>query len=117
LDALEELSLYENGFTGEVPECILKMKSLKQLLLQKNHFTGFGCAVSSADNAVEEGRYSSSCPLAIEWPRLQRLDISDNDFTGATPDIEIGNGLVEYEFYIYLFLFLWFRILPWRAVF
>jgi Leucine-rich repeat (LRR) protein len=65
---LKNLHLYENGFTGTIPESILQLQSIEVMFLSSNKFSG--------SIPKEISRLSRS---------LKGLYLSDNDFEGSIP--------------------------------
>lgn len=78
LDALQNLSLKSNGFSGELPSDLANCISLRRLFLQSNAFSG-----------------SLPASAFLLWPSLVQIDLSFNNFSGSIPQSITNASLLQ----------------------
>ncbi|XP_039116929.1 probably inactive leucine-rich repeat receptor-like protein kinase At5g06940 [Dioscorea cayenensis subsp. rotundata] len=89
--SLQELSLHANSFTGFVPDSIGKCSSLERIQIQDNEFYGqFPSGLWSLPEIrivrAENNRFSGELPDFVKVPSLlEQIQIDNNSFTGRIP--------------------------------
>ncbi|XP_017247023.2 probable LRR receptor-like serine/threonine-protein kinase At3g47570 [Daucus carota subsp. sativus] len=89
---LNELGLYDNGLTGELPSCIVNLSiSIEQLYMYENYIYGsipreIGKLVNMKVISLFRNLFTGSIPESIgELANLGILDLQENNISGVIP--------------------------------
>jgi Leucine-rich repeat (LRR) protein len=88
LTTLRELNLYDNSFTGSIPEAMMTITGMQSLNVSVNLLTGvipgsIGLLVNLRKLDVSENQINGTVPRALfQLPRLDYLSLNNNQLTG-----------------------------------
>jgi hypothetical protein len=100
-DSITGLYLYENEFTGSIPDTLfMSMNQLQVLELYYNQLTGtISDQFSNLDKLtglfLSNNQFSGTLPDTLFSAKLLELDISKNAFKGTVPNLFTRNQLLE----------------------
>jgi len=105
ITSLEYLDLGDNYFYGKIPKSIGKLKKLKELTLSNNRLIGgfpdeLGNLSSLTNLYIDTNQLSGPLPHTLSNLRsIKSFDVSDNNFTGDLPGELYNMKTLEYAYF------------------
>jgi Leucine-rich repeat (LRR) protein len=107
LSGLTTLIMNDNKLTGILPSELGLLTLLTELQLDQNQFSGSipmewqSLSLLTSVSLFYAGLSGPVDTVVRGWPRLQKLSLSDNDFTGTLPLLPTPGSRVDFEGYLH----------------